>query len=872
MSLITKKYIEMIRHLSLISLTALVLAVNVASGQSVISGRVVDALSGKPLQQVNIVLQVSNAGTVSGLDGNFSIAGSFLEDSICFSALGYKTKILALSVNGKESIDLGNIYLESALIALEEVNIISTFTSAGQLPVSVSTISGQRIESQIKDQPFPDVIKMVPGVYSSRTGGGSGDAEVNIRGFQQENIGLLLNGVPISSVENGLIYWNNWTGLADIARSVQVQRGLGASNVALNSVGGTINIVTKTTDAVKGGFIDYSSTSYGNSKISLGLSTGLLNGDYSVSFLGSRTTGPGYVDGTYVDGWAYFLSVSKRFSTSHTLVLTALGAPEKHGQRNLKLSSEEIDQYGLKFNKDWGSYNGRINNTSENFYHKPWITLNHYWNINPKMFLASSLYISPGSGGGKWSDVYSPNDPTIFEFRNPSGQIDWEAIYQNNSTHTDTVVLTTGERVSGFSKNVQTHFLAGHSWNGLISRFEYKIDEPLKLTAGIHLRQFRSSLKQKLTDLLGGDFYIDDYAWAIEGAQGRNPVKSVGDIIKVHNGAINPSVTFFGQIDYHHKNFNAFFSSSLTSSWYQRWDKYNYVNDVYSEVIRKSGFDVKTGVSYSPVRNHRIYANAGYFSRVPYHKYIFGNFSNVPTRNISNERVESAEIGYEFSKAPTYLRLNGYLTVWQDKNFLSNEYIQLENSTSTRALVTGLDARHSGIEAEIEHQLTGYLKLGGILSSGNWKWKNDVSAVLFNDNNTAVDTVNVYANGLYVGGTPQFIAGLTGNLMLLRKFSVSGNWIYYDKHYASFDPALRSIPGDRSQAFKIPAYSVLDLHVDFPFLMFEQQARFSLSCYNVLNDKHIIRGEDGLDHSSETFRGFWGFGRTFSFSLRISFQ
>jgi len=40
----------------------------------------------------------------------------------------------------------------------------------------------------------------------------------------------------------------------------------------------------------------------------------------------------------------------------------------------------------------------------------------------------------------------------------------------------------------------------------------------------------------------------------------------------------------------------------------------------------------------------------------------------------------------------------------------------------------------------------------------------------------------------------------------------------------------------------------------------------------VLNDKHIIRGEDGLDHSSETFRGFWGFGRTFSFSLRISFQ
>lgn len=87
-------------------------------------------------------------------------------------------------------------------------------------------------------------MQLTPGLFAHREGGGSGDATVRIRGFEQENIAVLLNGIPINGAENGLVYWNNWMGLAEVASSVQVQRGIGASNVALNSVGGTINIVT----------------------------------------------------------------------------------------------------------------------------------------------------------------------------------------------------------------------------------------------------------------------------------------------------------------------------------------------------------------------------------------------------------------------------------------------------------------------------------------------------------------------------------------------------------------------------------------------------------------------------------------------------
>lgn len=839
--------------------------------QITITGRVLSQSGNNPLGNVSVLLQSAGKGTITNPSGVFRIASHVEQDTLLIQMLGYTSVSIPFSAQGQTSIDLGNIYLSSSSVSLREVNIISTYIDPRRSAVTVTSIPGTKLQEQLGDKPFPDVLKMVPGIYATRTGGGTGDAEVNIRGFKAENVGLLLNGVPISSVENGLIYWNNWTGLADIAQAIQVQRGMGASNVALNSVGGTINIVTRAAETHRGGFLESSVTSYGNTKQTLMLSSGLLENGMALTFLGSKTHGPGYVDATYVDTWAYFLSLSKNFNSNHQLVFTALATVDRHGQRNLKLSRAEIDRYGIRYNKDWGSYNGKINNASENFYHKPWITLNHYWNISPKTFLASSLYLSPGYGGGKWSDTYGWNNPTIFQFRNPSGQIDWQAIYLNNATHTDTAILANGQTVTGFSKNVQTHFLADHLWSGILTRMEHQTTGKLKYTAGLHLRQFNSRLRQKITDLLGGQFYIDDYSWAIQGVQGRDQIKTVGDIIKVHNGAINPSATLFGQVDYRSEAFNGFLSASVSNTWYQRWDKYNYVTDIYSKLLSRGGADIKAGLNIPLTKNQSIYLNGGFFSRAPYFKYVFGNFNNTPSEGLANEKVKAAEAGYRFDAEKFHLQVNAYHTLWEDKNFLSNEYLQLETNTRTRAIVTGLDAVHQGIEIYTEARPWSDLSLSGFLSAGDWQWRNDVHAILFNKDNVPIDTVNVYARGLKVGGAPQFQAGLSANLLLLKTISLAANLTYNDKLWANFDPTARNNPDDRSQAYQLPSYTILDLHAMYPFRLLTLPARFGISCFNVLDSHHIILGEDGSDHTLDTFRGFWDFGRTFNFSLRVEF-
>lgn len=834
--------------------------------QITVTGMISDSLSGNPIPDVTIRVPGRDSGTISSHDGTFRLVTDPAAGRITFSAVGYIGRTVPLHAGDIPEIDLGNLLLAPATIGLQEVWIIAAPAKERETPVAASTIDAGEIAMKLGDQPLPEVMKTVPGVYASRQGGGSGDASVNIRGFKQENVALLLNGVPIGSVENGLVYWNNWQGLGEATQEIQVQRGLGVSNIALNSVGGTINIITKTTEVEKGGSLSYSLTDYGNSRINLTLSTGRMKNDMAVTFMGSRIAGPGYADATYVDGWAYFLSVTKEFNDRHMLVFTALGNPERHGQRNFKLSKDETDRYGLKYNKDWGSYNGQVNNASENFYHKPHLSLNHYWDLGDKGFLATSAYFSAGKGGGKWTDTFGSN-PWIFSYYNASGQLDWESIYQRNYRNEDIYTLANGQDTSGYSVNIQTNFLASHIWTGIISTYRYDVNERFRLVAGVHGRHFKSRLQQKVRDLLGGEFYIDDFAYAMDGVAGREQIRHVGDIVKVNNGAGVEFISGYAQAEYRSGRINAFIGGTVSQTWYRREDRYNYISNIRSEWVSRPGADIKGGVNFNMSESSNLYANAGYFSMAPYFKFVFGNYNNIPTGDLKNEKVATIEAGYGFLRKGFSLKINAYMTKWEDKSVLTNEYNQFENPV----MLQGLDAFHQGVELDVSHRMTDWLRLGGIFSLGDWKWKNDVSALLYDDFNAVVDTIHVYADGLYVGDAPQLQAGLTGALKVLRMFDLNAQWVYYDRFYSDFNPAARTDFQDREQSYRIPSYHLLDLFAGYGFGVAGMEAYIQASCYNVLNSEHIIRGEDGAGHSSEDFRGFWGFGRTFNFSFKISF-
>jgi len=849
-------------------LIGLLLATVSSLAQFTINGKIIDQETKLPVGNVNIQIKGMSGGSISASDGNFHLESSKQTVVLLFTSIGYKPLSLK-TILDEGSNNLGLILLEQHPYPLDEITINAGLSEDKELPISISSVSSKSIENKLGDRPLPQIMENVPGVFSTRNGGGSGDARLSIRGFQQENISLLLNGIPINGQENGLVYWSNWLGLANAAAEIQIQKGPGLANASVNSVGATVNIITRNSNKPKGGSVGFEISSYGNMNTTIALNSGKLKSGWNTSLMLGFGSGPGYVDATQFKSFSYFFSTNKDFG-KHKLAITLIGAPQRHEQRTLKLSEEEVIKNGLKFNKDWGGFNGQKKNASQNFYHKPFLSINHNYKINQKNKISTAAYFTVGSGGGQWSESFN-YAPSIFSYRDHAGQIEWESIYSNNATHQGTHTLENGETVSGYSLNVQTNFLASHLQTGIMSNYEHNFNQNLSLKAGLHYRYFNSFLREEIDDLLGGDFFIEDYGWSLAGVAGRNQIKTVGDIIRVDNSSIINFASAYTQLLYNSNSINAYFSANANNNWYQRDDRFNYITNTKSETVVKPGFDLRAGFLYKIKKRQQIFVNAAYISRAPYFKYVFGNFTNVVVKDLKNENIKTIELGYKLKSGIISTQLSAYLSSRNNVSMLSNEYVQLEDNTQTRAMVNGLNSIHKGIELDFAVELTENIKLGGWLSLGDFKWENNVSATLFNDNNVAVDTVNVFVEGLNIGGTAQQQFGGFVDFRLLESIFVKVEYLYFNRLFADFDPTNRSNPEDRQQAFQLPSYGLANAYIGIPFKIGDQFCRVQLNVYNVLNKTYIVNGEDGIDHNLESFKGFWSFGRNLSIGFRLNF-
>ena len=244
------------KHLIQFLLVAVLLVFTSAAwAQTTVHGQLIDAETGEPLVGAAVMVEGTTQGSVTDIDGYFkqSVASNA---TLLFKYIGYKDQKKKITQKGA-SVELGTIKMQPDAVMLSDVTITSSVAVARKTPVAVSTVDPVFIEEKLGSQEFPEILKSTPGVYTTKDGGGYGDAQTRIRGFSSENVAMMINGVPMNGMENQKVYWSNWAGLSDVTRSMQVQRGLGAAKVSVPAVGGSINIITKSTEAKRGGFVSY---------------------------------------------------------------------------------------------------------------------------------------------------------------------------------------------------------------------------------------------------------------------------------------------------------------------------------------------------------------------------------------------------------------------------------------------------------------------------------------------------------------------------------------------------------------------------------------------------------------------------------------
>lgn len=875
-------------------LTLLLMSSSMVFAQSTVTGKVTDNAN-NPLANA-IVSVKGNATTVkTSDDGSFKIVTKENAGTVVVSFLGFEVSSVSFAGNQ----DLGTISLVLSTSEIEEVVVKSTtvdIAKSRKTPVAVSTIKAAEIQEKLGNQEFPEMLNNTPSVYATKSGGGFGDSRVNIRGFNQNNIAVLINGVPVNDMENSAVYWSNWAGLSDVTSAMQVQRGLGSSKLAISSVGGTINVVTKSANQKEGGVY---ASSIGNDdyfKNQLSYNTGKMKNGLSASFLMSRTTGDGYVDGTKFEGGNYFIGLGYELNDKHDFQFVFTGAPQWHNQRSAAPTIAQYIKYGnpaemdpnIRYNSDWGMLKGEEYSFRTNFYHKPVMSLNWDYKISDKMKLSTVVYGSWGRGGGSnGTGAIRGNRFFADNLRKADGTINVDLIQNWNSGQTVSIPGTTGTSTRGltagqFQNNNGTannttngiskiSSINSHNWYGGIVNLNTKLTDKLTLDFGVDARTYRGIHYQVLNDLLGGTTFnnlagdannpngLSNFQYATE--PNLNPLWNT-DYQKAINYNNDGLVKWFGaftQLEYSTEKLTVFLQAAASQQGFKRVDYYKYLSsDPLSSTDYKNilGGNVKGGANYNIDEKSNVYVNAGYYSKQPFFNAVFINNASIINENLTNEKIMGLEAGYGFKSKLFSANVNVYRTTWKDRFIRLTTNINHDGISSTptipgSAFLEGVEQIHMGAELDFVFKPFKKLDINGMFSYGDWRYGSNVTASYQDDNNVVITnpTTNeafketLYTDGLKVGDAAQTTAALGFSYEVLTRVRLDANYRYIDRLYAAIDPVnFKTQASNDLGSLELPSYGLMDLGFSYKMLVGENKqnsVNFRFNMNNVLNTIYI---------------------------------
>ncbi len=881
-----------------------------------------------PLPGATVMEKGTKNGVTTDFDGRFSLKLHSSKGTIIISFVGFGKEEIPYDIQVAEVFSIGNYVLVADDNVLDEIVVTSVvdFAKERETPVAVSTIRAIEIQENLGTQELVEILNTTPSVYATKQGGGFGDSRINIRGFDQRNTAVMINGMPVNDMENGWVYWSNWAGLTDVTSAMQVQRGLGSSKLAISSVGGTINVLTRTSTARKGGTAAFTFGNDGYNKESASYSTGLLDSGFSMSVLLSHFSGDGYVDGTKGDGWNYFIGLGYKINDKHDLMFTFTGAPQWHHQRSRAIEIYNYQRYSdnndpnIKYNPEWGYLNGKEYSFRRNFYHKPIMSLNWDWVFNDRSSLSSVFYASWGRGGGTgeigringtrqyalprtddglnrfddivaWNSGHSVPDFANPDYNQPTSRTPFNGAFSNtgNNGHPD------GEGKYGSDNGISRRAsMNSHDWYGTVINFNHIINDNWNFDVGTDLRTYTGYHFRVVNDDLGADNYIDydnmnnspnvinpdQYE---DASPSWNPWQDIKGMEKIdyYNDGIVKWAGIFGQLEYKNDNISAFVQTSISNQSFQRVEHFGELPEDKNSVKESlTGGSLKGGVNWNINENHNVFVNTGYYAKQPLFDAVFLNYGNNLNPDLTNEKIFGLEAGYGYRSAKFSGNANIYRTSWSDR-FISKGVTVDVGGEEVRgsANYKGVKEVHSGLEIDFLYRVLDNLRINGMVSVGNWEYEGDVEADVYDNDQTYIGSSTLYLDGVKVGDAAQFTAALGANYTFFKNFKAGLNWRLASNLYADINP--EDFASEGSETLELPSFNLFDARLGYNWHINDGMAlEFSVNVNNLFDtmyisesdtNQHAESGDDTWDGIKTSNRVYFGWGRTWNASVRFRF-
>ena len=894
----------------LASLFSLFVLTQVIYAQTTIKGKVRDRISGELLEKV--LISTGSVSVQSDKLGEYTLKLPMGEYRLTAQLDGYESDTILLQAD-RNLIVGADFELENLSAAIQAVQITASVAKDRKTPIAYSNISGKDIQERLGSGDMPVLLNNMPGVYATQQGGGAGDARITIRGFNQRNIAVMIDGIPVNDMENGWVYWSNWFGLGGVTALTQVQRGLGSSRIANPAVGGTMNIITKgiTNKPFVAANIELGDSRY--QKYSIDYSTGKLKGNWGMILSFTKRSSTGYVDQLFDDMYAYFFKIEKQFGKTSTLSLTAIGAPQSHGQRyyRARLSLYDRDMakdlgmdtalpamptdQGIRYNQHWGwmdtsahfdpntgdvIYNNKKFAVNErvNQFHKPQVYLKWDFKPNNKWFSNTTAYVSYGQGGGTLGERLK-QDPSVY------GLFNFQSAWNENTDLGTFSAIDPRYSNSEFkSKGIIARNVNNHTWLGLLNTTQYKYSKTTTLTGGIDVRTYRGQHYKEVYDLLGGDYYIPDVS-EMNPQKPNNYMYRKGDIFNFHNDGIVNWAGGFIEAEYVKNQFSGFLNVSTSRTSYQRVDYFkldSLYNPQYTPKANFGGLTLKTGINYNFSRNLNAFVNLGYLNRPTRFNNVFDNRNKI-IQGAENELVYAAEGGMGYKKKRIAINLNAYYTNWVNRPVDFRPVFRDAEGNDFSYNINGLKARHMGIEMQTAIKAGDGITLEFSLSFGDWVWKSGSDATVRNDAGDSVGQFKFDATNVHVGDAAQNqIAGLIRwEPTYLKGAYVSLQYVYFGKQFADFEPIALQGSWAGKESYQLPNYWYMNLNGGYSFkLKNNAQVKIYAMVNNVTNNIYIsdaqhrsvsAAGDPDLVFNPKNLEVFLSQGLRYTTGIRIAF-
>lgn len=660
-----------------------------------------------------------------------------------------------------------------------------------------------------------------------------------IRGYEADQFGTFMNGIPMENLDNGFTPWGLWGGLNDVMRNRDLSLGLRYNTFAFGDLGSNTNIdarASRQRAQTSFGYA-YSNRNY-NHRWNFSHSTGMSKNGWAFTVSGSRRwANEGYVPGTYYDGWSWFGAVDKRLGQKHLLSLVAFGAPTENGRQGGAFQ-EAMDLAGTHYyNPFWGYQNGKKRNASVGKTNQPYAILTHDFRISNKSNLVTAVAYSSGDRSVSALDWYNAPDPRPDYYRylpsyypndsvqqqrieelwksdENARQINWQRLYDVNRASFETIRNANGIAGNTVAGRRSRYILEERVTN--TKRFNAnivlntKVSESFDFTAGSSYQSQDNNYFKRVHDLLGGEFYVDLNQFAerdfpANTSANQNDLNRPNRILKegdrfgydynihISKAAVwSQGVFRFNKVDF-------FLAGEFSSTRF--WREGNVRNGLFpnnsfgkSQVNNFNNYAVKGGVTYKINGRNYIYANGAILTKAPFFEnaYISPRTRDVQQANLTDEKIKSVEGGYIHNSPSLRVRLSGYYTKFDDGlNVLSFYHDDFRNLVNYA--LSNIDKVHYGTEFGVEYKITPSLTANGAASIGRYYFDSRQHAVVTLDNNASVlGEETIFSQNFRVAGTPQeaYSLGLTYRSPNFWFVSLTGN--YFDQMWLDFNPLRRT--------------------------------------------------------------------------------